>query len=465
MPRQLQGGWLANYLHYTEEQESPENFHFWTGLTILAATLKRHIWIDRKFYKLYPNLYTVVVAVSAECKKSTATDIGESLLSKVFSKEPTRQVRIFRDRISASGLIDCIQDVQPELIGTRITKDSSILMYAPELATFLTKESFTQEIVPILTSLYTSGKFNSKTIKHGQIRITDCSPSILGATTPESLAKCIPLEIFGLGFPGRFIFVVEKDVGKKVAWMNKDEELEQLLIQDLEHIASLNGEVRVDDNVKLFYKNWYDDYKIPPDSPSALIPYYQRKPELVLKLAMILAVNYRDDLILHPTHISTAINLLFGIEENMPIAFQYTGTDTSALAQEIVDFLASRKTPISNPELLRRFRNKLKSVDDLKNTLTILQGMGMIDSRNRGSLVGYALREKILQARKSISPEEIMEKLNGNNLHLSATNPKITEIETTEVQKSDWEREEEKEKEKEVQNGKEEFKRLGKLPS
>lgn len=462
---QLQGGWLAKYLRYVEEQESPRNFHFWTGITILAAALKRHIWIDRKFYKLYPNMYTVVVAVSAECKKSTATDIGEGLLAKTFPQDKTRKVRIFRDRVSSSGLIDFIQDVQPELIGTRIRTDSSILIYAPELATFLTKESFTQEIVPILTSLYTSGKFDSKTIKHGHIQITNCSPSILGATTPESLAKCIPLDLFGLGFPGRFVFVVEKEPGRKVAWMDKDEELEAHLVQELERLSSLFGEMKVDENVKSFYKDWYDRYKIPSDSHPALTAYYQRKPELVLKLAMILSVNARDDLVLLPTHILTAIDLLEGIEENMAIAFQYTGTETSALAQEVADFLASRKTPMTTSELLRRFRNKLRSMEDLKTIISILQGMGMVGTRNRGSLVGYELREKILRAKKPLTTEEIIAKLNGHKTH--STN--FHENSREEAQKTEWEREEENGTSETGGtggvNGKEETRKLGKLPA
>jgi len=69
MARILRKDWLSSYLEYTSGQESPRNFHFWTGLSILGGALRRNVVLDRVYYKLFPNLYVILVAASAACKK------------------------------------------------------------------------------------------------------------------------------------------------------------------------------------------------------------------------------------------------------------------------------------------------------------------------------------------------------------------------------------------------------------
>src|SRR3990167_6116197 len=72
--------WLASYLEYTSEQESPTEFHLWTSMAILSATLGRHVWIDRGYYTTFPNLFIILVAGSAKCRKSVSTHMGLDLL-------------------------------------------------------------------------------------------------------------------------------------------------------------------------------------------------------------------------------------------------------------------------------------------------------------------------------------------------------------------------------------------------
>lgn len=429
MARILNGGWLSNYLLFTDDQESPKNFHLWSGLAILGAAMKRHIWIDRKFYKIYPNLYTIMVAASAACKKSTATDIGISIL------ESLKNVRIYHERLTTEGLIDFMAEGQPEQLGSKIQTDSSIIIYASELAVFLSRATFAQDIIPILTSLYLGKKiWEYKTIKRGHIKVVNVSPSFLGATTPESLAKCMPLDVFGLGFAGRIVFVVEKEVGKKIAWMSKNEDLEKLLIQELDHISKLYGEMQVSDQTKRFYKDWYDSYT-PKESHPALLGFYQRKPDLVLKIALILSINYNDALTLSEHHITAAISMIEAIEDNMYLAFQYTGTESAALSQEVLDFLSKRKTPMSQREIVTRFRNKIKNLDELSSVMKILQDMGMTRSITRGTISGYELIKTVKKVRSPLSTTDILEYMNGKNyIQPEKTEEEIPDWEITENQ-------------------------------
>ena len=43
---------------------------------VTTSALRRHVSLDRVFYRLYPNTYTVLVAGTATCRKSVAMKIG-----------------------------------------------------------------------------------------------------------------------------------------------------------------------------------------------------------------------------------------------------------------------------------------------------------------------------------------------------------------------------------------------------
>ena len=60
--RILKSGWLENYLKYTSAQESPDAFHLWTGLSVLAGALQRRVYFKQGYFRVFPNLYIVLCA-------------------------------------------------------------------------------------------------------------------------------------------------------------------------------------------------------------------------------------------------------------------------------------------------------------------------------------------------------------------------------------------------------------------
>jgi hypothetical protein len=61
--------------------EAPQEYHLWTGLTIISSVLKRQVYKDRKRFITWPNLYTFLVGPPGT-KKSSAISIGEDLLKQ-----------------------------------------------------------------------------------------------------------------------------------------------------------------------------------------------------------------------------------------------------------------------------------------------------------------------------------------------------------------------------------------------
>ena len=75
--------WLKAYCTFTAASEAPLDFHFWTGVSTIAATLRRQVWRDELLYKWTPNFYIIFVGPPGIVTKSTTLNIGYSLLRKV----------------------------------------------------------------------------------------------------------------------------------------------------------------------------------------------------------------------------------------------------------------------------------------------------------------------------------------------------------------------------------------------
>ena len=75
--------WLKAYMKYTSASESPDAFHFWTGVGMIAGALRRRVWIDMRYFQWTPNFYIILVGPPGIASKSTTIRIGTALLEKV----------------------------------------------------------------------------------------------------------------------------------------------------------------------------------------------------------------------------------------------------------------------------------------------------------------------------------------------------------------------------------------------
>jgi hypothetical protein len=57
--------WLAKIVKAYEDSEAPPKFFYWAGLSAISAVAKKHVFLNRGGkYKLYPNIYVIIVAGS-----------------------------------------------------------------------------------------------------------------------------------------------------------------------------------------------------------------------------------------------------------------------------------------------------------------------------------------------------------------------------------------------------------------
>ena len=350
--------WIESYLSYTDPTEPPPDFHYWTGLFVIATVTGRKIFLDRGHYTLYPNLFIILLAKSALCRKSSALDIGSRLLNAL-----NPPIRSFGDTVTA-----------PALLHYGIELSAKITICASEMETLIS-DVFKTGLSPMLTRLYDSPDYyDGKTVCRGAETLKDVYLNIIGATTPEDLGNSVPARKAGGGFASRFVIVHREKPHKRNEQVIVDEALWKDLITDLQTIRQLKGGFVFTTDSKQWYKKWYLDHcnwaEELSDTP-VVLGYHGRKHDLLLKIAMSMQLSRSDNLILDTPILQAALAMLELNEPTQMKAYMLIGaSDKGAALQSIKDIIKRHKV-IEHSVLMRSvsYKHDAKELNELIETL------------------------------------------------------------------------------------------------
>lgn len=388
MPRATKGNWLQTYREYIHEQEAPDIFHLWIGLTVISASLKRHVWIDRGAYKVYPNLYVFLVAASASCRKSVAMELGLDLLS------PNEDIKVVHERTTLEGLMDLMNRVEV-LPGGKVRPDGSVVLHADELANLFGKASYITDLVSFLTAAYTSkARLEFLTRNKGWVKVRNPCIVTLAGTTPEQMREIFPSSTLSSGFMGRVVLVYGER-GKKVTKPQLKHRLREDLIRDLYMISQLEGEIKLTDECEEFFSDWYENKMGTPESKD-LASFYERKHDHVLKAAMLFSISESDEMIITKDHLVEAIQAVNLIEDHLPQAVSYIGAVERSNLMDVILSMIKRNHPvgIAHTTLLQRLRKQYKDSKEFSATMDTLIEAKLVEPEARKTGLFYKIKEE-----------------------------------------------------------------------
>lgn len=368
MADRLLPNWLTAYLAYTAESESPEEYHLWTGISVIAGVLSRHVFFDMGYFLLYPNMFVVLVGPPGRCKKSTAMRIGRDIMKSVPS------VKFTADSTTREKLIINL---------SQALKDGSSAMtaHSTEFATMLTSSGM--DMVVFLTDIFDCPPvWEHDTKSGGKNTIKAPFLNLLGATTPDWISRAMPLDTIGVGLTSRIVFIhhdTPREADPIPKLTDAQKALAQLLIGDLIAVSTLSGEFRLSDEADGHYRTWYRA-RLSNPNPSGdprLAGYFERKPMHLLKLSIIIAAAKRDGLIIEEDDMTEAMEILERIESRMTRVFIGVGKNPLHADKEAVLTAIIETGGMSNGELLAMFNYSLRK-DELAEVLETLMMIGAI---------------------------------------------------------------------------------------
>lgn len=385
-------GWIKTYLEYTVGNEAPEEFHLWVALTILGTTLRRKVFIDNFFFRIYPNLFTVLVAPPGVCKKTTAANIGANIL------RDATDVRVFSEKITPEALAKTLSKtelVSEEGVAPRIEAKSQGLLFAPELTVFLGREQYNESLVLLLTRIYDCpDKTEFESIKHSTIPLRNVFVSLLGCTTPSELQLAIPSSAGGGGLLSRMSMVYKASTSRCYPIPVMDDPLRrELLVAQLKEINEKEeGQFFIDDKALVWWDEYYRDHKKRMETNIADC-FAEREPQNVLRLAMILSVSEGLPKLLEIDVLKRAYQIITIATNSSKHMMKSIGiNERGQLQHDIIEYIRKSGGVRSRSSITKRFYGRARGRDIEEAMKTLEEMAGLVVSFRADDTLWYRLR-------------------------------------------------------------------------
>jgi hypothetical protein len=341
--------------------------------------MRRNVYLEMEYGRIYPNLYVIFVAESAKARKSTAMDYGREMLIEAIP-----EIRVMRDSMTSQGLIKALNRKVQTIVKTEDGKEvikeeqrSDVAIFADEVANLFSYErQRAAQMVIFLTRTYTCPTiYDHTTVRDSIVRLHNLYPVLLGGTDPRNL-KVLPDDAVG-GLTGRLIWVIESTRrANNPGWIRdpariiRQRLLREGLLRDLQEISKLNGAMTVSDDAQECYDGWYEDLSKKDTKDPDTDAFYHRCHVTGLRLAMLLSISNSSDLVITKNHMEGAIKL---IEAQLPEIKRVTvwsgGSQYEQLRAKFIHFLQSQNGMATNKSILKHLGVNLEEYTKIKTTL------------------------------------------------------------------------------------------------
>jgi hypothetical protein len=303
---------------------------------------------------------------------------------------------------------------------SKYVEDSCGYLVADELSTLLGKKQYgADSLIVTLTTLYDGkSEYSSGSVLRGKRELRDISLSCMFGSTTDWVRDNMSESVLTGGFLPRCTMVYRAPIeeGGRVYSIPKPldpivrDELAQSLVSlatgqfsnpDSTRITPSGSVVRPSEmttttfmhaDTMREYEDWYADYKkflvgMPDVKGSG---YIARKPEHVLKLAMILALSEQldrggnlgpdDVFFIAPEHFRLAVKIVDNEQMALPGIWRELGmSDVAAVRRDILAWIAQSENGRTKKEIYQEFEGRFATEQQLIGQMQFLEETGLIE--------------------------------------------------------------------------------------
>ena len=391
MPRHCSGGVIEEFCKYCEKTEVPSTFALWCGIFLASEALGRDCFIDQGYFVVYPNMYVILVAGSAKCRKSTAINLTTDFLRKI---EPP--IKILSQKLTPEAMISALSGIKIKDT-TKIIDEAVGCFINDELSTLIDRNTFASALIPVLTKLYDCKDFEYETKARGAESIKNPCLSVLGGSTIQWIKEAIPVHSIGGGFTSRIVFVFRASRERKIAWPQKSDEnakREILIVKDLNEIRQMRGQFGVTREAIDMFTEEYEAFL---DGPMSMNPYLAgyagRRHVTLLKTAMAFAASRSSEREINDGDMLKALKSLRSVEGGMDIVMKSITMEPIGDISEQVMALIMCGGSITRAKLIREVRHRI-SIRELDVILEALIEAELVKKGAKNGSVVYIYERK-----------------------------------------------------------------------
>lgn len=297
--------WIDDVVDAHEYSESPERYYYWSAMAILSAIAGMRLYLERYYYKLYPNIYVILVSSESGMKKGVPVAFANRILKKMDC------TRVIKGRNSIQSIIKEFS-MQITLESGMVLSNAQGILLSGELDTLLVKDT---EALTILTDLHNTHEHNgswTNSLKGGKDTPTvetlkNPCICLLGASNEVLLSDLVQNKDVEGGFMARSFIVYESKRKRINDLMDKPPAMivDEYFLEHLKEVQKLSGEFVITHDGKNLYREWYKDLADieAVDKTGSL----NRLGDQVLKAAMMISLANRLTLVITKADMDEAI--------------------------------------------------------------------------------------------------------------------------------------------------------------
>jgi len=382
---------VEHFLKHTENYESPTSFWRWAAYTTIAAALRDRCYRKMGDSYLYPNFYTLLVADSGQHRKGEPVKLCERLLTK------SKATKVISGRASIQGILDELGRGETDKATGELITGGSAIFSAPELSAGIVNDP---ESIKILTDVYEfKDEYTSRLRGSGVFKIKSVCLSMIAASNEALLIDVYDDKAKHGGLLARTFLVKANEFrpGNSLLQIKDTTQAESLegLVDHLTQIARLRGEFKFDKKAEDAYDEWYHPFR----------KSYEHKPDRsgisarihtsILKLAMVICIDYTLALEVKECHIIEAIDQCMLLLPNYQSLIMSTGKSTvsEVAAVLIEDIWRAKGKCLTKREFLGRHFHMF-DLEVTDKCVATLEQAGLITSYVNGNEVSYMVTKK-----------------------------------------------------------------------
>jgi hypothetical protein len=370
-------GFFRDYVEYTRESEAPLAYHLFCAFTAMAAVVNRRCgFLMGPTATIYPPMGIMLIGPSG-IKKTSSADIMVGILTD------TTVVPIYSEKVTPEALVEAMAKGQ-----------ANGLVYAPEMAVFLNKQSYNEGLVPLLTRLMDSpDKWITETIGRGTRTLTNVALSCLMCSTSDWFVSNTPAGMFGGGFIARNL-IIHQTISPRVIPIPKarDSIVRVRLVNELLEMHRWNDNMFFDEQAERVYDDFYRTNKMEKPEHDMLEAYHQRKAAHAVRLAMVLHLSSCRDLAICRSCFERALAILAWTERFMPsLLRQMFKTGVGEDAEKVLRVIRSAGGVIAHSSLVRKMQYAMNA-GQVKQIVGSLKEADLIVETHNKITHTYALK-------------------------------------------------------------------------
>jgi len=283
---------LYRHISMSGEIEVPEEFLFWSCISLISASVQNNVWVRKMGNQLFPNLYVFLIGPSGLGKGEAINSVG-----KIGRRvKPLHWIHTMR---SSKSLLDLMTrpDKSTSRDAPKTYSWSKLFVIMPELSMAIGTGPRADDFVKLMTGLYSGSPeeiIDEGTRMSGEHSMPmPCVNWLCGSTKEWMLDSISRASLYG-GFLARCVCVMgDYNLNKRnfepTRPPDHDEVLNHLRQRLLELTQLRDVEMKLSNQARDAMEHWYYSREAPdPDDP--LTPSWKREHDFILKLGTDLAL-------------------------------------------------------------------------------------------------------------------------------------------------------------------------------